>query len=187
MKIVDVNVDELKEAEYNPRKINENDFNNLKQSIKDFGIVQPILVNSNPERLNIVIGGHQRLKAIKAMKIKKVPCIFIDLELSKERELNVRLNKNKGEFDLKKLNEFFDSEDLKYFGFEDFEIEIIEGSFSEMEFGKEVKEHINKEKGLELVFGRYKMDLTPDQVDSFFKGKNGSEKDFLTEIKSKLA
>jgi len=50
----------LKPAEYNPRKAGEKEYFNLKTSIEEFGLVDPILVNSAENRKNIVIGGHFR-------------------------------------------------------------------------------------------------------------------------------
>ncbi|MFH1592170.1 MAG: ParB N-terminal domain-containing protein, partial [Candidatus Woesearchaeota archaeon] len=52
----------LKDSEYNPRQITKDELKKLEQSVKEFGLVQPIVVNINPERENVVISGHQRLE-----------------------------------------------------------------------------------------------------------------------------
>ena len=72
----------------------------LKESIKRFSVVDPVIANSAPSRKNILIGGHMRLKALKEMGMKKVPVVYLSIpDIKKERELNVRLNRNTGEFD----------------------------------------------------------------------------------------
>ena len=56
------------------------------------------------------------------MGIKEVPCDEIDLDYDKERELNVRLNKNTGDWDFDILNEAFEIEQLLDWGFDNSEI-----------------------------------------------------------------
>lgn len=122
LKIVEVKVADLKPAQYNPRKWSEPAIEQLTESVKRFGLVDPILANSNSKRLNIVIGGHFRLKVAKDLGIKEVPVVYIDIpDETKEKELNIRLNKNLGDWDYELLAEFdeslladigFDSEEL---------------------------------------------------------------------------
>lgn len=66
----------------------------LMESIRQYGLVDPIIVNSAPERKNVVIGGHFRLEASKALAIKEVPVLYLSLCLEREKELNLRLNQN---------------------------------------------------------------------------------------------
>ncbi|MDD5721105.1 MAG: DNA methyltransferase [Candidatus Pacebacteria bacterium] len=107
IKIVHVVVSELKIAEYNPRKWDKEAESQLKESIKKFGIVDPLLVNSAEERKNVVIGGHFRLSVIKELGIEEVPVVYINIpDIEKEKELNIRLNKNTGEFDFNLLAKF---------------------------------------------------------------------------------
>jgi len=61
MEIVKVAIGELKFADYNPRKATEKEWNELKESIRRFGFVEPIIVNSAEERKNVIIGGHFRV------------------------------------------------------------------------------------------------------------------------------
>ena len=88
--IVYKDINSLISAEYNPRQLTKDQYQNIKDSISRFGIVDPIIVNKNKDRKNIIIGGHQRIKVAKDLKIKKVPCLEIDLSLDREKELNVR-------------------------------------------------------------------------------------------------
>ena len=49
-KIVVKNIDSLIESEYNPRQLTKTQYQNIKDSIKRFGIVDPIIINKNKER-----------------------------------------------------------------------------------------------------------------------------------------
>mgnify|MGYP005987057325 CR=1 FL=1 len=117
MKIVKRKIKDLIRAEYNPRKLTKIQEQDLKDSLTRFGLVDPILVNINAERENIIIGGHQRVKVWESLGNKEVDCIELDLTLDKEKELNVRLNKNTGGWDHDVLNEYFESIDLIEWGF----------------------------------------------------------------------
>lgn len=66
-KIVMVKVGDLKPSTYNPRTWNEETTKQLTESIQQFGLVDPLLVNGAAERKNIVIGGHFRLKVAKEL------------------------------------------------------------------------------------------------------------------------
>ena len=117
MKIVKRKITELIAAEYNPRKINKVQEQDLKDSLTRFGLVDPIIININKERKNIVIGGHQRLRVWADLGNTEIDCNELDLTLDKERELNIRLNKNGGSFDDELVKEYFDYEELTEWGF----------------------------------------------------------------------
>ncbi len=101
----------LKPAIYNPRRWDDSAKSQLKQSIKKFGLVDPIIANGAKGRKNIVIGGHFRLEVAKELKLTTVPVVYLNIpDIQIEKELNLRLNKNTGEFDwdlLAKFNEGF--------------------------------------------------------------------------------
>lgn len=104
--IIQVNISDLNPAAYNPRKWPPSSIRHLTESIKRFGLVDPIIANSAPNRKNIVIGGHFRLKIAKELGYKKVPVVYLDIpDQTKEKELNLRLNRNTGEWDLDLLKE----------------------------------------------------------------------------------
>ena len=117
MKIEKRKISELIKAEYNPRKISVVQLQELKDGIEEFGLVQPLVVNENPERKNIIVGGHQRLKLWEELGNKEVDCSIVNLPLDKERKLNIKLNKNGGTFDDDLLQEFFEYEELIEWGF----------------------------------------------------------------------
>jgi len=92
MKIQQVKIDGLKPSNYNPRKWNQEQIDGLKASISEYGLVDPIIVNSNKDRKNIVIGGHFRLFVAKEIGFKEVPVNYVDLDEEKEKLLNIVLN-----------------------------------------------------------------------------------------------
>lgn len=122
LKVVNRNIDELIEAEYNPRQLSEDQFTAISDSIKRFGLVDPILVNMHKDRKNIIIGGHQRTKVAKHLGYETIPTIELSLTLDKEKELNIRLNKNTGAFDFDMLANHFEVADLTDWGFQEWEI-----------------------------------------------------------------
>jgi len=125
MKIDHVDITELRASEYNPRKISEHDKNELKKSLETFGFVEPIVVNSAPGREGVIIGGHQRFKVACDMGFTQVPVFYVPIpDIQKEKELNVRLNKNLGEFDWELLQQNFEIPNLIDWGFEPKEINL---------------------------------------------------------------
>lgn len=112
----------LNKAEYNPRKWDDHAFQQLTESVQRFGVCDPLIVNDAEGRKNIVIGGYFRLEVLKKLGHKEVPVVYVNIpDIEKEKELNLRLNRNQGEFDLNLLGEFdekfladigFTSEDL---------------------------------------------------------------------------
>lgn len=119
MQIVEKNINELIFAEYNPRQLLKKEYKQLKDSMTAFGLVDPIIINKHNDRKNVIIGGHQRVKIAKELKIKDVPCVEVELELERERELNIRLNKNSGSWDYDVLANMFDVDELVEWGFEE--------------------------------------------------------------------
>lgn len=125
IQIQTVKIDELIPSVYNPRKWSADAIEQLKESIQKFGLVDPILVNGAKNRKNIVIGGHFRLKVAKDMGITEVPVVYINIpDESKEKELNLRLNRNLGEWDIELLAKF-DQSILTDIGFNSEELDDI--------------------------------------------------------------
>ena len=127
-KIVQKDINSLIFAEYNPRQLTKEQYKHLKDSIQRFGLVDPIIVNSNKERKNIIVGGHQRVRVAKDMDIDQVPVLEIDLTYERERELNVRLNRNTGEWDFDVLANNFELDELIDIGFKENELKIFNDS-----------------------------------------------------------
>lgn len=125
IKTTEVGISELVSASYNPRKHDEAMSEQLKQSIAKYGLVDPIIVNSAVTRKNIIIGGHFRWEMAKELGYTTVPVVYVDIpDIEREKELNLRLNKNTGEFDWELLKQF-DQSLLADVGFSSGELDTI--------------------------------------------------------------
>lgn len=125
LQVAHVPADSLSHAEYNPRTWSKEALDQLKESIKKYGIVDPLLVNSAPERMGIVIGGNMRLEALKELGYKEIPVVYLNIpDKTREEELCIRLNKNTGEWDLALLADF-DETLLADIGFSSEELDDI--------------------------------------------------------------
>ena len=162
-------IDDLIGAEYNPRKLSDEQKQTIKDSIKRFGLVDPVLVNTNTERKGIIIGGHQRTMIARELGYKQMPCIELDLTFEKEKELNVRLNKNTGEFDFDLLSEHFKESELISWGFDEDELEFFDGdeTLEAEEDDFEIPEEIKTDIALGDLFeiGEHRL-LCGDSTDS---------------------
>jgi ParB-like chromosome segregation protein Spo0J len=120
MNIEKIEINKLKAATYNPRQISTKQYKDLKESINKFGLVDPIIVN----KCYTIIGGHQRYKICKDLDYKDIGCIILDLNKEQERELNIRLNKNTGDFDMDILANEFDIDELVDWGFKHIDLDV---------------------------------------------------------------
>ena len=99
MEIKKMSLDKLNPAKYNPRKElkpGDPEFEKLKRSIQEFGLVEPIILN---KRTGNVVGGHQRLSVLKHLGYSETDCVIVDLDDAKEKTLNIALNKISGQWD----------------------------------------------------------------------------------------
>jgi hypothetical protein len=126
MQITNYKPTDLIMAEYNPRQLTKEQHKDLTDSIKRFGLVDPLIVNTHKDRKNIVVGGHQRLRIAQELNIKEIPCVEVELTPAKERELNIRLNKNSGEWNWDELANHFDVSELIDWGFNDKDLSFFD-------------------------------------------------------------
>jgi len=122
MKVIERKINELIPAEYNPRQLSNEQAEQLKASLQRFGAVDPAIINTHPDRKNIIVGGHQRLKTAQSIGWTTFPCVEVELDRDKERELNIRLNKNTGGWDYDALANYFEVEELTDWGFSNEEL-----------------------------------------------------------------
>jgi ParB-like chromosome segregation protein Spo0J len=94
MKIINKTIDSLIFAEYNPRQLTEEQYQQLKDSITRFGLVDPIIVNQHQDRKNIIVGGHQRTRVAKKLGIEEVPCVFVYMGTWRPQDYMRRCNYN---------------------------------------------------------------------------------------------
>lgn len=153
MKTKTVKVAELRPADYNPRRISDHALEGLKNSLKRFGVVEPIIVN---ERTGNIVGGHQRLKALQDIGEQETTVICVDLPEGEEKALNVALNNpnTMGEFTdalediISEINDY-DGDLVKDLHLNEMEIpaDIAEQIDQGMDFGGEIEkkgDDINK-------------------------------------------
>ena len=126
--VVQVPVQRLRPWPDNPRTMPALEMQKLIRSIQQFGMVEPLVARRSDQ---LVIGGHQRLEAAKALGMGKVPVVYVELSDAEAKALNVALNKISGEFDLPKLGELLDELrelpdfDATLTGFDDGEIDDL--------------------------------------------------------------
>jgi len=82
---------ELKAADYNPRVIDDDALEGLANSISRFGCVEPIVVNVRGG-VNVIVGGHQRLRALEKLGAMDAVCVTVSCSKADEKLLNLSLN-----------------------------------------------------------------------------------------------
>ena len=154
MKIERILINELKPATYNPRQISTKQYKDLEESIDKFGLVDPIIVNKDMT----IIGGHQRYK-IWSEKAKQssidditIPCVVLELTKEEERELNIRLNKSGGEWDMDILANEFDVEELKDWGFKEIDLGLNIDKLEEPSLDELIEQDSIKAPAIKITF-----------------------------------
>ena len=144
-----ININQIKPAEYNPRIMKPSEALKLKNNLETFGLVDPIIVDLTDN--NTVIGGHQRLEALKEidedmdlklLRLGDIGLIFRETELhikdkNDQKALNLSLNKIQGEWDWGKVDEVLldlndDGYQIELTGFDDSEIELEYDEFDDL-------------------------------------------------------
>lgn len=120
MDVRNISVKDLIPYERNTKKHDKTQINNVAESIKQYGFVQPIVIDKD----NVVVIGHCRLLAAKQLKMKEVPCVCVeDLTEEQVRALRIVDNKsNESEWNFDFLADELAELDLSDFSF-DFGIE----------------------------------------------------------------
>lgn len=90
MDIKNIAVKDLIPYDKNTKKHDDVQINNVAESIKQYGFVQPIVIDKN----NVVVIGHCRLLAAKKLKMADVPCVCVD-DLTEEQVKALRIVDNK--------------------------------------------------------------------------------------------
>ena len=133
-------IKDLIPASYNPRKKlkpGDKEFEKIKNSITEFGYVEPIIVNSDMT----IIGGHQRATVLQTLGDNEIDCIVIEIDKTKEKALNIALNKITGEWNQELLADLIEDLQKSDFdvGFTGFEPPEIEQLFNKVH-DKKIKE-----------------------------------------------
>ena len=138
LKMLPVSV--LKPAAYNPRKKlkkGDKEYKKIENSIREFGFADPLVVNADMT----IIGGHQRLTVAIDLGYTEVPCAVVDVDKTREKALNIALNKITGAWDDQMLADLLkDLENVNFnLDFTGFEAPEIGQLFSNI-YDKKVKE-----------------------------------------------
>lgn len=139
MKIAEMSVKELKPYAKNTKKHDKTQIANVAESIKQYGFVQPIVVDKDN---NIVIG-HCRYEAAKKLKLETVPCVCVD-ELTDEQVKALRIVDNKSNespWDMEFLADELAEVDLSMF---DFDFGLGENENEENPYTQKLKFRIMK-------------------------------------------
>lgn len=138
LKVLPVSV--LKPATYNPRKKlkpGDKEYEKIKNSIEEFGFADPLVVNADMT----IVGGHQRLSCAIDLGYTEVPCAVVDVDKTREKALNIALNKITGAWDEQLLAEVMkDIQEADFdLGFTGFDAPDIESLFNKA-FDKNIEE-----------------------------------------------
>ena len=96
LEITHLPIGDLRLDPANPRRISDDELEALTRSIREFGLIDPIIARREDM---VVIGGHQRLLAARKLGMKQVPVVFVDLSEDQAHLLNLALNKISGSWD----------------------------------------------------------------------------------------
>lgn len=161
MQIERKKIREMERATYNPRIDlipGDKEYEDLRRSIEDYGFIIPVVWN---QRTNRVVGGHQRLTVLENEGETEVDVSVVDLDETKERQLNVALNKIEGGWDEEKLGKLLTElgDDATRTGFTQPEIDSLTNDINSLIDGGTVDEEL---KAIEEL---YNVSLTFDKAD----------------------
>jgi ParB-like chromosome segregation protein Spo0J len=109
LKVVDIPVSRISECGYNPRSISDAGLDRLRRSLNEFGLVEPLIVNDRRaarwkgDKSMVLVAGHQRFRLLKEMGRATAPCVVVSLTPSREKALNLRMNRHDGAWDEEQL------------------------------------------------------------------------------------
>lgn len=134
MKTINKKLAELIPYEKNAKKHDRTQIANVAESIRQFGFVQPIVIDKN----GVIVIGHCRALAAKKLGLEEVPCVCVD-DLTPEQVNALRIVDNKSnesEWDFDFLADELSEIDLSGFDF-NFGLEADGEGYSPDEFGDE--------------------------------------------------
>lgn len=116
MKVENRKIDDIAPYKKNAKKHDKTQINNVAESIRQYGFVQPIVVDKD----GVIVIGHCRYEAAKALGMKDVPCVCVD-DLTEEQVKALRIVDNKSnesEWDFDFLPDELAEIDLSAFDFD---------------------------------------------------------------------
>ena len=137
LEITNLPIRDLRPDPANPRRISDEELESLTRSIREFGLIDPIIARREDK---VVIGGHQRLLAARKIGLKQVPVVLVNLSEEQAHLLNLALNKISGTWDQELLARLLgELKDLP-------DVDITLTGFSEDELQKHLKSLESREK-----------------------------------------
>ena len=142
MEIKEIEIEKITPYRKNAKKHDKTQIDNVAESIKQFGMVQPLVLDNNNE----IIIGHCRFEACKKLGYKTVPCVLASdldrVQVEKLRLLDNRLNESQWDIDL--LSELVP--ELDFYGFDvDWEIPELETKEEVEEDDFDIEVHLPEE------------------------------------------
>ena len=131
-------IEQLSFAEYNPRTLSQDKFEDLQRSLDELTVLEPAVVNKRSGRY-VIVGGNQRVRAAKALAWETYPCHVIEVSLDREKAINARLNRSSGEDDIQALAEMLmslEELDRELAGYNDDEILKLQDGWASEEVEK---------------------------------------------------
>lgn len=114
-------IKDLHELEGNPRIIKKDQFEKLKQSLKDnadYFEARPLILSNRTGEL-VILAGNQRYKAAKAIGMQEVPTVLLEnLSEEREKEIIIRDNVENGDWDMDILANEWNADVLESWGVE---------------------------------------------------------------------
>lgn len=105
----------LVEAEWNPQKMNDKEFNALVENLRDVGVIDPVQVSPLPDGRFRVIGGNHRLQALRVLEYDQVQCVLCDdFDEDMQKFQSVRLNVIHGKLDAERFIKLYEEMGRKY-------------------------------------------------------------------------
>jgi len=122
-----INRSDIKNADYNPRRIGEAEAKLLKKSLKTHGLVDTLIFNKQTGNL---VGGHQRLAQLDSLENGTdyaLTVSVIDVPLKKEKEINLMLNNPnaQGEYNFEMVKDLIIDLDLDATGFTEYDLTLM--------------------------------------------------------------
>jgi len=100
VKIIEVPIEKLKEAPWNPNKMDEDMLRKLKASVEKYGVVHNLVIRPLNKDAYEVLSGNQRLKVLQEAGLSEVPCVVVSADDTQARLLAQALNRIHGGDDL---------------------------------------------------------------------------------------
>lgn len=151
LRIENLEIDSIFPYENNPRK-NDGAVEYVKRSIEEFGFRVPIIIDRN----NVIVCGHTRAKAAKALGLEKVPCIRAD-DLTEDQIKAFRIADNKvseyATWDFGKLEIELDEIELDMSDF-GIDFDVLDEQFdkkTDYDYYGNGRERTDKEYNLDLI------------------------------------